>query len=89
MRGDKIFSYASLLKRSTTRQMYLVIYSGLALMVFLAMGGALVATALSHRRRADGTRYHDMFLFGESKGRDATGELDVEDWSDSIDIDVD
>ena len=35
----------------------LLLYAAIAVVVFLAMAGALVATAFSHRRRPDGSRY--------------------------------
>lgn len=69
--------------------MILLIYLGLFVVAPLAMGGALVVVAFSHRRRADGTRYGDPVLLGKAKSsRDLldVGEADV---SDFIDVDID
>ncbi len=69
--------------------MILLIYLGLAVVILLAMGGALVVTALSHRHREDGTRYGDPVLWGDAKSRRDLLDTDVSDLSDFMDVDID
>ncbi|PQO38234.1 hypothetical protein [Blastopirellula marina] len=66
-----------------------LIYLGLFVVAPLAMGGALVVVAFSHRRRADGTRYGDPVLLGKAKSSRDWSDADESDMSDFVDVDID
>lgn len=69
--------------------MILLIYLGLFVVAPLAMGGALVVVAFSHRHRADGTRYGDPVLLGKAKSSRDWLDADESDVSDLVDVDTD
>lgn len=69
-----------------------LLYSVIAVVVFLAMVGAVVVTAFSHLRRADGSRYFGSPGFTDRSGLEDwchTDLLDSHDADSSFDADFD